>query len=703
MTKIVVDDNELDLYPETLVQTNLKSIDIGDITKRFVSFTNSIKIPLTEKNQRSYGLSQLKQSQSTIPYLKRTCKVIQNGVELISNGQEKLNKIGREITTTIYGNTFDFYEKINNKMLYDLDLSSLNAVWRDANIGDYCDVTTGLVSPVMDYGDYNYLTNDINTATYLPSIYYHTIIQRIFTDAGYTISGSILSNNRYLKLIQPYSRDRFEYARGLVEDYKFIATKTVSQTFTNPSNVTITFPNETLDPKSNYDGTSTYTSNWSIGLLMHFYAELSFFASGAGTTFTAELVVNGSVVASKVFTSALNETYLLDSRILFPLGVSMPGDSRTALVRVSGTNSNTSGFTAGKFYNEPLQIPLTENGSGTRSINFGYLLPEIKQEDYIKDFYTRFGLIPYESNGNILLKSINEVITDRWSALDFTALAARKASEVSFFPLIYASVNKFKYQIPDDVNNDVLGQGSFTLSNFPYSQPKDIFTTFFNATANTNFGVLYCATIPAYKRTGALTTVSIFNAGAGYTNGTYANQDLTGGTGKDATADIVVAGGVITTVTIKSKGTGYRLDDRLSAAIPGGANLSIQVTKTDSASRLAFDNKPLVRLLAVRDKRTNEPNVLYNGVSKTSYKVAYFVDDSETIGCSFQSSIDNDYSLLVDSLRLSKVEKKQYNFNEVDISKITPHTLIFDTDAYYLINSVKFIPGELSDVEIFKV
>ncbi|MCA6498978.1 MAG: T9SS type A sorting domain-containing protein, partial [Chitinophagaceae bacterium] len=83
---------------------------------------------------------------------------------------------------------------------------------------------------------------------------------------------------------------------------------------------------------------------------------------------------------------------------------------------------------------------------------------------------------------------------------------------------------------------------------------------------------------------GSIREAAIFNAGAAYTNGIYANRVLTGGTGNGAVADITVAGGVVTVVDIKVGGTGYKIDDRLSAAIPAGTGLSIEVKKTSISS-----------------------------------------------------------------------------------------------------------------------
>jgi hypothetical protein len=78
---------------------------------------------------------------------------------------------------------------------------------------------------------------------------------------------------------------------------------------------------------------------------------------------------------------------------------------------------------------------------------------------------------------------------------------------------------------------------------------------------------------------------NLFNltAGAGYTNGTYTDVALTGGTGTGAKATIIVSGGAVTSVTITAPGTGYTVADVLTYALPGGGtNFQIVLTYTMS-------------------------------------------------------------------------------------------------------------------------
>lgn len=62
-------------------------------------------------------------------------------------------------------------------------------------------------------------------------------------------------------------------------------------------------------------------------------------------------------------------------------------------------------------------------------------------------------------------------------------------------------------------------------------------------------------------------TVDTLVAGTGYTNGTYENVPLAGGSGSGALATVVVALTVVSTVTITKAGSGYAVDDTLT--IPG--------------------------------------------------------------------------------------------------------------------------------------
>jgi hypothetical protein len=77
---------------------------------------------------------------------------------------------------------------------------------------------------------------------------------------------------------------------------------------------------------------------------------------------------------------------------------------------------------------------------------------------------------------------------------------------------------------------------------------------------------------------GGILTATITNGGSAYTNGTYTNQALTGGAGTGATANITVAGGIVTSVVINGHGVNYVVGNTLSASIAGGAGFVLTVS-----------------------------------------------------------------------------------------------------------------------------
>lgn len=88
-------------------------------------------------------------------------------------------------------------------------------------------------------------------------------------------------------------------------------------------------------------------------------------------------------------------------------------------------------------------------------------------------------------------------------------------------------------------------------------------------------------------------TYTVTNFGSGYTDGVYIAEPLTGGTGTGSTADITVAGGVVTNVTNLVGGDGYVVGDNLSATLAGaGTGFEINVNScVVTTLTFTFDNQ----------------------------------------------------------------------------------------------------------------
>ena len=85
---------------------------------------------------------------------------------------------------------------------------------------------------------------------------------------------------------------------------------------------------------------------------------------------------------------------------------------------------------------------------------------------------------------------------------------------------------------------------------------------------------------------GQIATLGTLVAGSLYTNGVYQNVALTGGSGSNATADIVIVGGVVTSCSLKFGGNFYIVGDILSCSSLGstGSGFSVPVASVSNAA-----------------------------------------------------------------------------------------------------------------------
>ena len=88
-------------------------------------------------------------------------------------------------------------------------------------------------------------------------------------------------------------------------------------------------------------------------------------------------------------------------------------------------------------------------------------------------------------------------------------------------------------------------------------------------------------------------------AGSGYANGTYNNEELTGGSGSGFKADIVVSGGAVVSVVIAASGEDYAIGDILTIPALGGSGSGGFITITSLSNTMMYkytSSKPIQTL-----------------------------------------------------------------------------------------------------------
>ena len=159
--------------------------------------------------------------------------------------------------------------------------------------------------------------------------------------------------------------------------------------------------------------------------------------------------------------------------------------------------------------------------------------------------------------------------------------------------LLNKDVNFLREAYPAVVNNGTAYQGTpggtpayYALFGSQLSNVNEL-TLMVAPTPDANYKLeMHYYYYPPTIVQGQITTLGTITGGAGYVNGVYQNVTLTGGSGANATADIVVVGGVVTTISLKFGGNFYVVGDVLSCSSLGSNTtpFSVPVTGISNAS-----------------------------------------------------------------------------------------------------------------------
>lgn len=181
----------------------------------------------------------------------------------------------------------------------------------------------------------------------------------------------------------------------------------------------------------------------------------------------------------------------------------------------------------------------------------------------------------------------------------------------SYIYLLNKDVNFIRECYPDQ-NSSGLPK-YYALFGSQYTNPNEL-TFIMGPTPDSNYQAeLHYFYYPVSIVQGAIATLSALVAtgasgGTLYTNGVYSNVALTGGNGSGATANIVVTGGSVTSVTLTNPGNFYAVGDVLSASastIGGtGSGFTILVATTNNplgTSWLGDNYDPVLLYGAMRE------------------------------------------------------------------------------------------------------
>jgi hypothetical protein len=456
MDVVYIDSQIIDLDPKNSIAWTIQRVDIGELSKNYISFSNTIKAADTEKNNRVFQNAKLENSDGTFQYGFQDCKVVQNGVESIIGKAQITGFDGSFYTIVIYDSFVSLVSLLEGKTLKDIYYGNIS--WLPAGIDAARLNTSTFISAVMNWG-----RDAIYEANYfLPCYFYKDLITKIFQLGGYTPSGQILTNTDFTELVcAPF--ERFKYNNDFSKITKPTADL-IELSVSASGSFKPTFDTGDITP---YTGNGIITAElvieWTKDPSSTSNIVVRLVGRTSGTIFGSGAPITGNISTNQVYeftdiTPVLAET--LEIELVYTKDASYPSDLVDIQVLQGDTSINFDCSTVNR--GNPRWSELTGDKS----------LPSV-----LKDFFVRFGII-YKIDGNIVnLKTIEEICTDTASAVDWSSKRVNRKKSLIDFKTTYAQSNYLLHE--DNVKDKFLGSGNLAIANTTLQAAKDFFTSAF--------------------------------------------------------------------------------------------------------------------------------------------------------------------------------------------------------------------------------
>jgi hypothetical protein len=640
-TEVWLNNVLADLTPDTVITKTFQCFDLFNLGAVQANYTNQFKLPFTPTNDRIFSNAREIKYVSGIPYSLIDVRLIMNGNPIVKAGYAVLTQSDTYYNITIFDGNYNFWTLIQGLDMDQINLLAYNMNWNSAGQKAVCNANTGIVSPLVNYGNLTaaapgFTEIIIDPTKNYPSIYLATLLTELFATFGFGISGSILTDTRFTKMIVLLAN---MYNANFTSAKEFRASAPGTQTMSSPSSVKVTFNQVSLNGADNfYDGTNTYrpvnpsgsTNPWYVA---NFAASLNITVTGG--TVNIEVHHGAVVYASQTLSNKGTGIYTISSPTndmdkSDGYGNSISG-GLTYYVTIT-TNSGAPNVTinAGEFWNKCPSNEPNQNWFGadvsSNYVSMQYLLPDLSISDFLKFVSLMFGQLYNQVDGTIKMRGIEEIINDQTNAVDWTSKRNTDTKDTMAYQFgNFAQKNTFKWdnKADDSINADYV-KGSFAVPNVNLSATEKVTTAPFSASQS----------LPAVGM--SLLSVPVW----------------------DAVGSVFIN--------------------------PVGPRIAYVRDKTASEYNNNYGS-------------AGAPFPAGN-------KIAYFIDGTQTNQMKWQTFLDTYYPSYIKALQKAKAITRKYMLTDADINQFDPFRLIFDDGVYYIVNKItNYIPGKLTQVELFKV
>jgi len=221
--RLFVEGIEADTLGDIDVEFTFSVADVSDIERRNTSYSKTLTLPSTAKNQQLFGnifdisvsndyiVGDVNIGQNFNPAKQAQAQIFLDNVKIF-DGVLRMMKINSKSGDIVYevnmfGRLRDILHELGDKTLADLDFDDYDHLWNRANIEaswsrtDWVDGASNYVYPLVDYG---YSTDGNVTfpiTNFKPAVFVSEILKRIFAEANFQVTAPIFSSVYFRKLL----------------------------------------------------------------------------------------------------------------------------------------------------------------------------------------------------------------------------------------------------------------------------------------------------------------------------------------------------------------------------------------------------------------------------------------------------------------------------------------------------------------------
>ena len=519
MIELFLEGQPVDVNESFSTQMTYAVDDIKDFASRNTSFSKTIVLPGTKRNNYLFGsifnpTSSSAYSTTTPNFgynfnaaMSAKCYIFSDNIQVFKGVlrllEVTINDDLIEYEVAVFGELGGFASKLGNLKLEALDFSAYDHTYNITNItGSWntASAGSGYYYPLIDYGNYSTNKKDWQYRTLRPALYVKEYIDKIFAAAGYTYNCPLFGTTRFKSLIVPYNRQKLSNYKPFTLDIATTSLSAYSQA--DGTSKVIPFNVQTIVQDFTPNGTNseyTYTgAGFSGTATFRFKGQ---WRKNSAIPFTLEWQKNG--VTFYTITWEASTSYpgytAIDNTYSIPISLATSDVLRMVAKQSTATLFNIdfdTGLTRMQVSTGAI-VAVEANINDTIKVND--LIPRnVLQKDFFSSILKLFNLYVYESNDQEKLLNITPYV-DFYNLADSIDWSHKidLSKQIKIKPLseLNARYYEFNYKNDSDYYNELYqkryGQayGSYLYdSGFEFANEKKTIELIFSGTPLVGYG-----------------------------------------------------------------------------------------------------------------------------------------------------------------------------------------------------------------------